>query len=87
MTQERRKTYSISETEQLTGVSQRQLRYWESRGYIPKMDRVVCGDISYRYFTQDHIRIIREIKIFMDQGFTLSHASMLAKSRIYSHSK
>ena len=82
MTQEQKKAYSMSETEQLTGASQKQLRYWESRGYIPQTDRVVCGDISYRYFTQEHIRIIREIKIFMDQGFTLVHASRLALSRL-----
>ena len=30
----RRITYSIGETEKLTGASQKQIRYWESRGYI-----------------------------------------------------
>ena len=27
-------TYSIGETEKLTGASQKQIRYWESRGFI-----------------------------------------------------
>ena len=80
MSTKREITYNTREASELTGASHKQLRYWESKGYIPKTDRVVCGDIAYRYFTQDHIKIIREIKIFMDQGFTLAHASMLAMS-------
>ena len=73
-------TYSIGETEKLTGASQKQIRYWEKKNHVPLAERNVCGDIAYRRFTQGQVGTIRSIKIYLDQGYTLARASVLAKN-------
>ena len=78
MSTQREITYSTGETEKLTGASQKQIRYWESRGII-KTDRNVCGRIAYRRFTQDQVEIIRAIKGNLDQGYMLARAAELAR--------
>ena len=77
----RKLTYSIGDTSKMTGVSQKQIRNWEARGYIPEADRVVCGERAYRRFTPEQVKVIREIKEYLDKGYTLSHASKLAMNR------
>lgn len=72
-------TFSIGDTARITGVSQKQLRNWESRGYIPTATRVVCGQRAYRYFTKRQVEQIVAIKRSLDEGYTLSHASRLAR--------
>ena len=71
-------TYSTGETSNLTGASQKQIIYWEKKGFIPKVERNICGDIAYRRFTQSHVQIIRAIKGYLDQGYTLARAAELA---------
>ena len=71
-------TKSIGETEKMTGASQKQIRYWENKGFIPKVERNICGDIAYRRFTQSQVEIIRAIKGYLDQGYTLARAAELA---------
>ncbi len=78
MIQSKKITYSIGDTSKMTGVSQKQIRNWEARGYIPEADRVVCGERAYRRFTPDQVKVIREIKEYLDKGFTLAYASRLA---------
>jgi DNA-binding transcriptional MerR regulator len=65
----------------MTSVTQKQIRHWEARGYIPEANRVVCGERAYRYFTAEQIEIIREIKSYLDQGYTLVHASKMSRNR------
>jgi DNA-binding transcriptional MerR regulator len=77
MTTQREITYSIGETEKLTGASQKQIRYWESLNYI-QPDRNVCGDIAYRRYKDSHVELIRTIKGYLDQGYTLARAAELA---------
>ena len=77
----RKLTYSIGDTSKLTGVSHKQIRSWEERGYIPEADRVVCGERAYRRFTPEQVKIIRQIKKYLDKGYTLSHASKLTMNR------
>ena len=79
MANQREITYSIGEASELTGASQKQIRYWESRGFI-KSGRNVCGRIAYRRFTQDQVEIIRAIKGHLAQGYTLARAAELAMS-------
>jgi DNA-binding transcriptional MerR regulator len=74
-------TYSIGDTSKMTGVSQKQIRNWEARGYILEAERIVCGERAYRRFTQDQVNVIREIKEYLDQGYTLKHASRLALNK------
>jgi DNA-binding transcriptional MerR regulator len=58
----------------MTNVTQKQLRNWEARGYIPTADRVVSGVRAYRRFTLAEVETIRKIKDYLDEGFTLSSA-------------
>ena len=69
------KTYSIGEASRLTGASIKAIRYWESRGYIPQADRVVCGEKSYRRFKKADLEIIHRIKSGLGDGFTLAAAA------------
>ena len=75
----RKKTFSIGDTSRITGVSQKQLRNWEARGYIPAATRVVCGERAYRHFTEKQVKQIQAIKRLMDEGYALPHASRLAR--------
>ena len=82
MNQKIKAPFSIGTTSKMTGVTQKQIRHWESRGHIPEATRVVCGERAYRYFTTDQIEIIRKIKSYLDQGYTLAHASKMARNGI-----
>ena len=66
----------------MTGVTQKQIRNWEARGYIPEAMRVVCGERAYRYFSLEQVEIMTKIKSYLDQGYTLSHASKMARNKI-----
>ena len=39
-----KKNYSIGDTAKMTGVTQKQIRNWEAKGYIPEATRVVSGE-------------------------------------------
>jgi DNA-binding transcriptional MerR regulator len=72
-------TFSIGDTARMTGVSQKQLRHWEAREFISAPLRIVCGQRAYRYFTRKQLVQIEAIKKLLDEGYTLSHASRLAR--------
>ena len=71
------KSFSIGDASRMTGVSQRKLRSWEGK-YIPKPERLVCGERAYRRYIQAEINLIRGIREYQDQGFTLSAAAKKA---------
>ena len=68
------KDYGIKDVLKRTGVSQKQIRHWEGKGYISLAQRVVSGERSYRRFTLDQVETIGKIKDCLDEGFTLSAA-------------
>ena len=70
-------SYSIGDTAKMTGVSQKQLRSWCGK-FIPEPERIVCGQRSFRRFSEQQIQIIQKVKAYLDQGFTLSAAAQLA---------
>ena len=72
--------YSIGETARQCGVTQKQIRHWEERGFIPRAERVVCGERSYRQFNETDFRIISKIKGYLDEGFTLAAAAKKASN-------
>ncbi len=72
------KTHSIGDASRITGVSQRKLRSWEGK-HIPNPDRIVCGERAYRRYNQAQIDLIKRIKEYQDQGFTLSAAAKKAQ--------
>ena len=75
-------TFSIGDTAEMAGVTQRQIRDWEARSYIPKAQRLICGDRAYRRFTTEQIEIIKKIKSYQDQGFTLQAAARKTKQAL-----
>jgi DNA-binding transcriptional MerR regulator len=46
---------------------------------IPNAERNVCGDIAYRRYKNFQVEMIRSIKIYLDQGYTLARAAELAE--------
>ena len=73
------KTFSIGDTAKIAGVSQKQLRHWEARGYISLPIRVVCGQRAYRHYTEKQVNQIKALKRLMDEGYALPFASRMAK--------
>lgn len=72
------RSFSIGDTAKITGVSQKQIRSWEQKGYISKALRVVSGERAYRRFTAGQVEIISSIKQYLDLGFTLPTAAKKA---------
>ena len=66
----------------MTGVSQRKLRNWEAKKYIPEATRVVSGERAYRRYNQAQINLIAKIKDYQDEGFTLQAAVKKAGNEI-----
>ena len=68
-------TYSIGDVANMAGVTRKQIRNWESKGYIPEADRVVSGNRAYRRFSLQQIELISSIKALLDEGYTLPAAA------------
>ncbi|KRL05544.1 MAG: MerR family transcriptional regulator [Liquorilactobacillus hordei] len=62
----------IGDLSKLTGVSTRQLRYWEKRGYLeaPVTEKNVTRKYEFEAFYK-----VRAIKKYLDEGFTLPKAA------------
>jgi len=73
------KTFSIGDTAKIAGVSQKQLRNWEARGYISPPIRIVCGLRAYRHYTEKQVKQIQAMKKLMDEGYALPFASRMAR--------
>ena len=73
---------SIGETARICGVTVKQIRNWEEKNYIPAPYRVICGERSYREFTEADLKIICSIKSYFDKGYSLSTAARKAKKSI-----
>ena len=78
MKTKRRQTFSIGDTSRITGVSPKQIRHWEERGYIGTAERIICGERAYRHFAKEQVEQIKTIKSLLDEGYSLSHASRMA---------
>lgn len=68
------KNYSIGDVSRITGVSDKQIRNWEKQNYLNEIERIVCGRRAYRRFSQNQLNQIKEIKKYLDAGFTLKAA-------------
>ena len=71
--------FSIGEAARICGVTVKQLRHWQDRGYIPEPARVVCGERSYRQFHSGDLQIISRIKAYLDEGYSLQTAALKTK--------
>lgn len=72
--------FRIGELSKMTGVSPRQLRYWEQRGYIKSLDRTDDKRArSYNYAAYVSVKIIKH---YLDDGYTLEGAVSQMRSAI-----
>jgi len=69
------KTISISGVSQETGLSERQLRSFQDKGYIDVPILITSGKLKYRRYTPEHIQEIKIFKKYLDQGYKLAFAS------------
>ena len=70
----KKENYSIGDSARMACVTQKQIRNWEEKGYLPKAERVVSGNRAYRRFTPSQVETMRLIKENLDAGFTLKSA-------------
>lgn len=70
----------IGEVAEITGIPQRQLRYWQEKGII----HTIVDDYSAttRRFNYLEIKKILLIKELLDEGFTLSAAAKKVEKRM-----
>lgn len=68
----------IGDVARVTGVSPSQLRYWERKGYVHSAEVTGGGNRKFSYKT---VIEIRQIKTFLDEGYTLSSAVQRAQKR------
>lgn len=64
--------FRIGELATMTGVSTRQLRYWESKGIISSLSR--DGEQDARVYNYKTYVAVATIKNFLDEGYTLKAA-------------
>jgi len=72
-------TYGIGDAARMTGITIKQLRYYEEKGYIQPPERVVCGERAYRRYTDEQIAFLRTLKGYMDKGYKLHRALRYAE--------
>lgn len=68
----------IGEVSEITGIPQRQLRYWQQKGII----RTVDDSSSTRRFSYFEIKKITLIKEMLDEGYTLEAAAQKLEHRM-----
>jgi len=71
--------FRIGEVSKMTGVSPRQLRYWEQKGYIHS---VRSEKMASRVFNHENFVMVRLIKHCLDEGCPLSAAIEKSRKRM-----
>lgn len=69
----------IGETSEITGIPQRQLRYWEEKGIISSLTTEKGNVRRYDYLNIKKILLIKEL---LDEGYTLDAAAKKVGNRI-----
>ncbi|MFQ5640997.1 MAG: MerR family transcriptional regulator [bacterium] len=65
---------SSSEVTRKLDISLRQLYYWELKGIIkPRM--ITMGSREFKRYSAKDLEILKQIKSYLDQGYTLSSAT------------
>ena len=72
---------SIGGVEDITGINQRKLRYWEEKGIIHSLEGR-CG--ANKLFNYVNIKKILYIKDFLEEGFTLQASVKKADEKLVS---
>lgn len=69
----------IGEVSEITGVSARQLRYWESKGIIGSADSTIYSNRKYDYASIEKVTFIKNL---LDEGYTLEAAASKLEERL-----
>lgn len=69
----------IGEVSEITGVPQRQIRYWEEKGIIQSSKEGEGATRKYDYLNIKKILLVKEL---MDDGFTLDAAAKKVEERM-----
>jgi len=69
----------IGEVAEITGVPQRQIRYWEEKGFIFSVEGEEGSTRRYDFLNIKKIMLIKEL---LDDGFTLAAAAKKVETRI-----
>jgi len=69
----------IGEVAEISGVAQRQIRYWQSKGIIHTVDE---SDSGTRRFDYLNIKKILLIKDLLEEGYTLDAAAKKLEKRV-----
>ena len=69
----------IGEVSDITGVPQRQIRYWEEKGFLCSSNE---GDGTTRKYDYLNIKKVLLIKELLDDGFTLDAAAKKVEERM-----
>jgi MerR family transcriptional regulator, global nitrogen regulator len=69
----------IGEVAEITGIPQRQLRYWQEKGLLNTLEE---GKSSTRRFNYLEIKKVLLIKELLDEGFTLDAAAKKIEKRM-----
>lgn len=69
----------IGEVSEITGVPQRQIRYWESKGIIQSTADEASKTRRYQYLDIKKIVLIKEL---LDEGYTLNAAAEKLATRM-----
>ena len=64
---------SSSEVTRKFNISLRQLYYWELKGIV-KHRMIVMGSREFKRYSGKDFQILKQIKDYLDQGFTLNSA-------------
>lgn len=73
--------YSSSDVTRNLDISLRQLYYWELKGIVhPRV--ITLGSREFKRYTDEDLDTLRQIKSYLDQGYTLTgaHQRVVAQS-------
>ncbi|MFQ5771392.1 MAG: MerR family transcriptional regulator [bacterium] len=74
---------SSSEVTRKLDISLRQLYYWELKGIVkPRM--IAMGSREFKRYSAKDFAVLKKIKDYLDQGFTLNSAVRRVQSGEYS---
>src|SRR3990167_11371890 len=69
----------IGEVAEITGIPQRQLRYWQEKGIIKTIDESASSTRRFNYCEIKKILLIKEL---LEAGFTLEAAAKKVEKRV-----
>lgn len=70
----------IGEVAEITGIPQRQLRYWQEKGLIKTNADATTSTRRFNYLEIKKILLIKEL---LDEGYTLEAAAQKVEKRIH----